>query len=448
MKGSALIKVAKFGGSSVANAAQFRKIKAIVEADAGRQFVVTSACGKTFPTDHKVTDLLYLCHAHQQYGVSADELWDLLMNKYLSIAAELGLQIDLPGHFARIRSEVEQGASVDYLVSRGEYLTGLCLAEFLDADFVDAADVICFDFAGQIDFERTEKAFKSRLRPGRRVVVPGFYGVMPGGTLKLMSRGGSDITGSILANILDADVYENWTDVPGILVADPRIVADPPRVERLTYLELRELSYMGANVLHDEAIFPIHEKDIPINIRSTNDPDNPGTMIVADCADEKPTHFITGVAGRKDFTAFTCVRSHMSTQVGVLAQVLAVFERFGISVESVPAGVDTFTVIAPTAGLEAKRHEIVAALHDLQFDSIQVDDKIALIAIVGRGMRQRPGISGAFLGELGDAGINIRTITQTVNELDVIIGVDNAQYEEAIRRIYRKFILFEGAAAA
>ncbi|MBV7363223.1 aspartate kinase [Actinomycetaceae bacterium TAE3-ERU4] len=430
----------------MANAKQFRKIKKIIEADAGRRFIVSSACGKSDREDHKVTDLLYLCHAHEQYGVPCDHLWALLTQKYLGIRDELGLTVDVEGQIARIRAEVSDGASVDYLVSRGEYLTSLCLAEFLDADFIDAAEVISFDYSGQVDMEQTSRLLKARLNPGKRAVIPGFYGSMPGGLIKIMSRGGSDITGSIVANVVDADVYENWTDVPGILVADPRIVDNPPRVERLTYLELRELSYMGANVLHDEAIFPIHEKDIPINIRSTNEPDNPGTMIVRDCSAEdkkNPPHYITGISGRKDFSAITCMRSHMSTEVGVMSQALAIFEKFKVSIEAVPAGVDTFTVIAPSNALEGKIHEIVAELHKLNFDSVRVEDKIAMLAIVGRGMRQRHGISGAFFAELGMAGINIRTISQTVDELDIIIGIDNRDYEEAIRRIYNKFILTE-----
>lgn len=441
-----MIKVVKFGGSSVANAKQFKKVKEIVLSDPSRKLVVTSACGKTSKEDHKVTDLLYLCEAHIRYGVSYEELFSIIEQKYYEIRKELKLKTDLEKEFELIKSQMKKGVDTDYLVSRGEYLTGLLLAEYLSYDFLDARDVICFQYDGQIDLEKT-KARLIEKQGDKGVVIPGFYGSLPNGAIKVMSRGGSDITGSILANVVDADVYENWTDVSGIYVTDPKIVKNPLQIPTITYNELREMSYLGANVLHDDAVFPVKQKNIPINIRNTNDPSNPGTMILEDCKeiDEKiPPHMITGITGRQNFTIITLVKSHSSTEVGFLRKVLSVFERFQVSIEFVPSTVDTFSVIVNTASVSECIYEIVAKLkEELNPDDITLEDHVSLVAVVGRGMKAQPGMSGKLLSEFGLNKINIKVISQTADELSIVVGVKNEDYEKAISCIYEKFIAEE-----
>ena len=439
-----MIKVVKFGGSSVANAAQFAKVKHIVESDSDRKFIITSACGKESKEDHKITDLLYLCQAHVRYGVSYDSILDLIKEKYYGIKRDLNLKVDLDREFENMEKLMHRNVSTDYLVSRGEYMTGLLLAEYLDADFVDAKDVMAFGFDGEIDMERTKELLLKHTKPGRKVVIPGFYGALPNGVIKVMSRGGSDISGSVIANVIDADVYENWTDVSGFLVADPKIVDHPLRIPRITYNELREMSYMGANVLHDDAVFPVSFKNIPINVRNTNEPDNPGTMIMNDCSEydavETP-NYVTGIAGRKDFTIITLIKNHCSTEVGYLRKVLSVFEEFRVSVESVPTTVDTTSVIVQSEHVSECIYEIVARLREvIRPDDIRIDEHLALIAIVGRAMKHSPGISGRLLSEFGRNQINIRAINQSGDEMSIIVGVDNRDFEKAVRAIYTKFI--------
>ena len=439
-----MIKVVKFGGSSVANAAQFAKVKHIVESDSDRKFIITSACGKESKEDHKITDLLYLCQAHVRYGVSYDSILDLIKEKYYGIKRDLNLKVDLDREFENMEKLMHRNVSTDYLVSRGEYMTGLLLAEYLDADFVDAKDVMAFGFDGEIDMERTKELLLKHTKPGRKVVIPGFYGALPNGVIKVMSRGGSDISGSVIANVIDADVYENWTDVSGFLVADPKIVDHPLRIPRITYNELREMSYMGANVLHDDAVFPVSSKNIPIHVRNTNEPDNPGTMIMNDCSEydavETP-NYVTGIAGRKDFTIITLIKNHCSTEVGYLRKVLSVFEEFRVSVESVPTTVDTTSVIVQSEHVSECIYEIVARLREvIRPDDIRIDEHLALIAIVGRAMKHSPGISGRLLSEFGRNQINIRAINQSGDEMSIIVGVDNRDFEKAVRAIYTKFI--------
>lgn len=438
-----MIKVAKFGGSSVANAAQFRKVKKIIESDPDRRFVVSSACGKESSEDHKVTDLLYLCQAHIKYGVSYEPIFQTIVDKYMRIKNELHLRIDLDEEFDKIRSVMKRGMSTDYLVSRGEYLTSRCLAEYLNYDFVDAADVIAFRYDGSIDLERTKQQLESHLHD-RGLVIPGFYGALPNGTIRVMSRGGSDITGAVIANVVDADVYENWTDVSGFLVTDPHIVDHPVNIPRITYSELREMSYMGANVLHDDAVFPVRSKNIPINVRNTNDPDNPGTMIVNDCSEQDqidPPHAITGIAGKKNFTMLTVVKSHSSAEVGFLRKVLSIFEEFHVSIESVPNTVDTFSVIVSTEAVDHCIYDIASRIkEEMHPDDIRIEDHLALIAIVGRAMTQKPGMSGQYLSEFGRNQINIRVISQSADELSVVVGVENRDFEKAIRCIYNRFV--------
>ncbi|HCK87396.1 MAG TPA: aspartate kinase [Erysipelotrichaceae bacterium] len=439
-----MIKVVKFGGSSVANSKQFRKVKKIIKADPDRKFIVSSACGKESGEDHKVTDLLYLTDAHVRYGVSYEPVFKLIEDKYYSIRDSLKLKTDLETEFKTIRAAMARGVSQDYLVSRGEYLTSRLLAEYLDADFVDAADVISFRYDGSIDMERTQALINEKCTGTRKVVIPGFYGSLPNGVIRLMSRGGSDITGSVIANCVDADVYENWTDVSGFLVADPRIIKNPRQIPRITYNELREMSYMGANVLHDDAVFPVRSKNIPINIRNTNDPDNPGTMIMNDCSEmdaiEPPTS-VTGITGRKNFTVITVVKSHASAEVGFLRKLLAVFEDYHVSIESVPVTVDTFSIIVKTEAVEQCLYEIIARIRkEFEPDDLRLEDHMAMLAVVGRGMKAVPGASGRFLSEFGRNSINIKVINQSADELSVVVGVENRDFEKAIKCIYDKFV--------
>lgn len=442
-----MIKVAKFGGSSVANAEQFRKVKKIIESDPDRKFVVSSACGKESSEDHKVTDLLFLCEAHVRFGVSYEPIFEQIEAKYNRIKKELGLKLDLDKEFASIRSVMKRGMSTDYLVSRGEYLTSKLLAEFLGYDFADAAEVIAFRYDGEVDMDRTRALIEARVTD-RGLVVPGFYGALPNGVIRIMSRGGSDITGAILANVVDADVYENWTDVSGFLVADPRIVKNPIGIPCINYSELREMSYMGANVLHDDAIFPVKDKNIPINVRNTNDPDNPGTLIMADCSEKdavNPPHIITGISGRKDFTCITLQKMHSSTEVGFLRKILSIFEEYGVSIESVPTTVDTYSVIAASDLINHCLYDIVGKMkEELKPDDIRIEEHIALIAIVGRAMKDQPGISGRLLSEFGQNQINIKVINQSSYELSIIIGVHNRDFEKSIQCIYDRFIKEEG----
>ncbi|WP_022819658.1 aspartate kinase [Fusobacterium russii] len=439
-----MIKVVKFGGSSVANAGQFRKVKNIVDSDISRKFIVTSACGKSDNEDHKVTDLLYLCHAHIKYGVPFNNLFAVIEKKYMTIKQELNLKIDLDGEFEKIKKSMTKNINIDYLVSRGEYLAGLCLAEYLGADFVDAKDVILFDYDGKVNFERSKTALQERLKTDKKIVIPGFYGALPNGKIKIMSRGGSDITGAIIASLIDATIYENWTDVSGILVADPRIVENPKRIKYITYDELRELSFMGANVLHDETIFPVKEKKIPINIKNTNEPENHGTMIVDDCSErdeQKTPGFITGIAGKKDFTVFNCTKLNLSNEVGFLKRTLQLFEDFNINIKGIQAGIDTVNIILETQEIEEDRYIILSKLKEIiGFEHVSAFDNLSLIAVVGRGMSKRPGMSGKLFAELGLNNINIKTINQAIDEINVIIGVDNKDFEKAINCIYDRFI--------
>lgn len=442
-----MIKVAKFGGSSVANAGQFRKVKNIIESDPSRKFIVTSACGKESHEDHKVTDLLYLIKAHIQYGVSYEDLFQMIVDKYNNIKNELHLTTDLDTEFKKMRDILKKDGSTDYLVSRGEYLTGKLLAEYLGAKFVDAADVIIFKYDGTIDMERSEERLHTLSKGFEKVLVPGFYGATPNGAIKVMARGGSDVTGAVIANLVNADVYENWTDVSGFMVVDPKIIANPISIPRITYSELREISYMGANVLHDDSVFPVREKNIPINIRNTNDPSHPGTMIMEDCSEMDkvdPPHAITGIAGRKNYTVISLTKAHSSKEVGFLRRILTVFEKYNVSIESVPVTVDTYSIIVQTSLINHCLYEIIGDLKEvLKPEDIRVEDHQALIAVVGREMKQRAGISGQLLSEFGRNKINIRTLSQSSYELTIMIGVSDDDFDKAIKAIYEKFVAEE-----
>ena len=437
-----MLKVTKFGGSSMADAGQYRKIKDIVLSDNGRRVVIVSAAGKRFSADHKITDLLYLCYAHIQYGVDCSQVYEMITSRYLQIRDELGLKVDLESDFAVLKDRLDHKAiSQDELVSRGEYFSAKLMAAYLGFQFVDAALWIQFKLDGTVDEEASYKALK-RLVRGNGVVIPGFYGVMPDGRIHTFSRGGSDITGALAAAALSADVYENWTDVSGILMADPRIVDDPQPIPEVTYDELRELSYSGAQVLHEDAIFPVREKNIPLNIRNTNAPDEPGTMIQETFDSEMDTtRPITGITGKKDFSIVSMSKRGMGNEVGVLRKMLTVFERHGVSVDFTPNGIDNVSVVVPTDAVAPNLYTILAEIQqEVKPDSLDVHDHIAVVAAVGRRMAYRPGISGKIFAALGEAGINIRMINQGPDELNIIFGVDNKDFKEAIRVLYNSFV--------
>ena len=437
-----MLKVTKFGGSSMADAGQYRKVKEIVEADKERKVVVVSAAGKRFSKDHKITDLLYLCHAHTQYGVECDQVFEMITSRYIEIREELGLKVDLESEFAVLKGRLDNRAvSQDELASRGEYFSAKLMAAFLGFQFVDAADWIKFNIDGSVNKKASYSCLRSMMK-GKGIVIPGFYGTMADGTIRTFSRGGSDITGALAAAALDADVYENWTDVSGILMADPRIVDDPLPIPEVTYDELRELSYSGANVLHEGSIFPVREKNIPLNIRNTNDPSHPGTMIKESFdTDSDPERFITGITGKKDFSIISLSKRGMGSAVGVLRKMLSVLERYNISVDYVPNGIDNVSVVVPTDSLGNNVYTILSEIQaDCEPDSLEVHDKIAVIAAVGRRMAYRPGISGKLFAALGKADINIRMINQGPDELNIIFGVDNKDFASAIRVLYNSFV--------
>jgi len=437
-----MLKVTKFGGSSMADAGQYRKVRDIVLADKARRVVVVSAAGKRNSKDHKLTDLLYLCFAHIQYGVDCTPIFDMITSRYLEIRDELGLELDLESEFAALRQKLDKKEiSQDELVSRGEYFSAKLLAALLEFQFVDAADWIQFNFDGTVNKEASYAAFCAHAKKGKGIVTPGFYGAMPDGSIHTFSRGGSDITGSLAAAALDADIYENWTDVSGILMADPRIVDNPRPIPEMTYDELRELSYAGAKVLHEGSIFPVREKNIPLNIRNTNAPDAPGTLIQESFEEEsEPDRILTGVTGKKDFSIITMFKRSMTSQVGILRRVLSVLERHGISVDFVPNGIDNVSLVVPTATLAPHLYSILAEIQqDLDPDELTVEDNIAIVAAVGHRMAFRPGVSGQIFAALGKAGINIRMINQGPDELNIIFGVHNKDFADAIRVLYNSF---------
>ena len=437
------MKVVKFGGSSMADAGQYRKVRDILMADPERKVVIVSAAGKRFSGDHKLTDLLYLCHAHVQYGVDCSAIFEMITERYLGIRDELGLDLQLEPEFIELKKRVEaKQVSQEELVSRGEYFSAKLMAAYLGFQFVDAADWIKFNMDGTVNQEESYNALKHQVVLGYGAVIPGFYGSMPDGTIHTFSRGGSDITGALAAAALDAEVYENWTDVSGILMADPRIVDDPQAIPEVTYDELRELSYSGAQVLHEDSIFPVREKNIPVNIRNTNDPQAPGTMIQESFeGDHDPDRFITGITGKKDFSIISLSKRGMTNQVGVLHKVLTVLVRHNISVDYVPNGIDNVSLILPTKAIEKELYAIMAEIErEVQPDSLRVHHKVAVVAAIGRKMASRPGISGKIFAALGHADINIRTIIQGPDELNIIFGVEEEDFEDAIQVLYNSFV--------
>ena len=438
-----MIKLAKFGGSSLAGAEQFRKVRDIVRADESRRFVVVSAAGKRFKTDHKVTDLLYLVQAHLKYGVSHEEILSMIEDRYVEIRDQLGLSFDVEKEFDTLRRWLTPDVSVDELVSRGEYLNARLMAEYLGYRFVDATEVIYFQYDGKIDMEKSCEAIRRAARDAEGLVIPGFYGAMPNGRIRVMSRGGSDITGAVVAAAVDADVYENWTDVSGILMADPKIVKNPRPIPRITYSELRELSFMGASVLHEESILPVKEKNIPLNIRNTNEPDNPGTMIMEsiDAEESDNQRFITGIAGRRNFTVLTIYKKQISTDTRILRETLEMFETLKVEIDHITLDVDSFSLVVPTEQVRERIYDIIADVkRQCKPDSIRMADDIALIASVGRKMVRNPGICGKIFQALGENGVNIRMIAQGAEEISIIVGVENADFEKTIRVLYDGFV--------
>ncbi len=438
-----MLKVAKFGGSSMADAGQYQKIRSILQSDPDRRVVVVSAAGKRNKHDHKITDLLYLCHAHIQYGVDCSGIFEMISSRYLQIRDELGITLDLETEFALLKQRLEaKTVTQDELVSRGEYFSAKLMAAHLGFRFVDATAWVRFRYDGSVDQQTSYEALRQLMRPKEGIVIPGFYGLMPDGQIRTFSRGGSDITGALAAAALDADVYENWTDVSGILMADPRIVEDPQAIPEVTYDELRELSYSGAQVLHEGTIFPVREKNIPLNIRNTNAPADPGTMIKerfdtpANC-----DRFITGITGRTDFTIISLSKRGISNQVGMLRRVLSVLERHQLSVDYVPSGIDNVSLVLPTEAIAPHLYTILGELQqEIEPDTLDVHDQIAIVAAVGRHMAAQPGVSGKIFAALGKANINIRMINQGPDELNIILGVANQDFKSAIRVLYDSFV--------
>ena len=433
-------KVVKFGGSSLASAAQFKKVADIIHADKDRRYIIDSAPGKRTGSDRKVTDLFYDCHALASGGESFDEPLSMIRARYDEIKNGLDLKTDLDPVFDEIASHIGEGNGA-YAASRGEYVNGLLLAEYLGITFIDAAEVICFNEDGSFDAELTNTKTRERLEKEERALIPGFYGAAPDGSIRTFSRGGSDITGSIVARAINADVYENWTDVSGFMVADPRIVKNPARIETITYLELRELAYMGASVLHEDAIFPVRKEGIPINIRNTNHPDDEGTWIVESTA-KKSKYTITGIAGRRDFCCINIEKDMMNAEVGFIRRVLQAFEDQEISVEHVPSGIDTMTVFVNEEAFIEHEQAIVSEIHRLAHpDLLEIEADMSLIAVVGRGMKSARGTAARIFSALAHANVNIRMIDQGSSEINIIIGVESRDFEKAIRAIYDIFVV-------
>ncbi len=433
-------KVAKFGGTSLADSEQIRKVQLLINADSERRYIVPSAPGKRDASDRKITDLLYLCHAQVRQNVPIGEVFTIIADRYREIVRDLNVGIDLEPHLEEIEKKISEGASADYAASRGEFLNGLILSALLDYDFVDPYEIIFFDKYGRLDSERSQTETKNRLSNHNKAVIPGFYGCSHDGKIKTFPRGGSDITGAIVAKGVNADIYENWTDVSGLLMADPNIVENPRPIDTITYRELRELAYMGANVIHDEAIFPVREAGIPVKIKNTNKPDDPGTLIVQDAGPVTHTGTITGIAGRKDFTVITIEKALMNAIVGYGRRLLSVIEVNGISYEHMPSGIDTISLVISDSQLENKLDNILKEIQsECAPDSIEVNPNMALIATVGRGMARTPGIASKLFGSLAEKKINVRMIDQGSSEINIIVGVETDDFENAQRAIYQSF---------
>ncbi len=433
-----MLVVTKFGGSSLSCATQFEKVKKIVESNAKRKIVVVSALGKRDSSDTKITDLLYILHAHLKYGVPYEEIWNMLLNRFINVKNDLNLDYDISIDLNKLKNELNKNISEDYLVSRGEYLTAKLMSSYLGYPFVDAKDLISFSYDGKLDNELTEKKVKEAFAKYGMIVVPGFYGAYPNGSIKLLSRGGSDITGSILAKCLNVSLYENWTDVSGILAADPRIIDKPKAIKEITYEELRELSYMGANVLHEETVFPVQSLNIPINLKNTNDPTHPGTLIKNIC--ENSDEIVTGIAGKKDFVAFNIKKNYMSNEIGFLRKALTIFEKYNVSIDHIPSGIDMFSVIVSNQNIEKCQYEIITDLKKELNADVTIDNDIALVAVVGRNMVNKAGVCGDVFQTFKKNNINVKLIAQGPSELNIIIGISQKDYDLALKCLYDNLI--------
>lgn len=430
--------VTKFGGSSLADSIHFKKVKNILESNPERKYIIPSAPGKRSFKDFKITDLLYLCHAHVKSGISLDDVFKLISERYKSIVDDLNLNLDLTSYLNIIKTDIENGASVDYTASRGEYLNGIILANYLNIDFIDAKDVIKFNKYGTLNIEETYVALKDKLSNHERAVIPGFYGSNEHGDIVTFSRGGSDITGALVAASINAKLYENWTDVSGFLMADPRIVNNPKKIKTITYGELRELSYMGASVLHEEAVFPVRTSGIPINIRNTNEPENEGTLIVSN--EIKHENTITGIAGKQNFTVLSIEKSMMNSELGFCRKILTILEQNGVSFENMPSGIDTVSVVISDSNLKNKTEIIVEEIkRACNPDSVVVYPNMALIATVGTGMAYTKGVASKIFTALAESDINIRMIDQGSSEINVLVGIENDDFEKGINAIYKAF---------
>lgn len=433
-------KVVKFGGSSLASAEQFKKVGDIIRSDKERRYVVPSAPGKRFDGDIKVTDMLYACYAKAEAGEDFTADIAAIRSRYMEIIDGLSLTLSLDGEFEKIAENFKNQAGTDYAASRGEYLNGIIMSNYLGYEFIDAADVIVFHDDGSFDADTTNEKLSLRLADCKNAVVPGFYGATTDGVVKTFSRGGSDVTGSLVAKAIHADLYENWTDVSGFLITDPHIINNPKVINTITYVELRELAYMGATVLHEEAIFPVRQEGIPINIRNTNRPEDPGTLIVENTC-RKPRYTITGIAGKKGFAAINIEKDMMNAEIGFCRKILSVFEDNGISIEHMPSGIDTMSVFVHQSEFEEMEQKVLAGIHRaVNPDSVYLESDLALIAVVGRGMKSQRGTAGRIFSALAHANVNVKMIDQGSSEMNIIIGVSNQDFETAIKAIYDIFV--------
>ena len=437
------IKVAKFGGSSVADGIQLTKTRQIIEQDPDRRYVVVSAPGKRFEGDNKITDLLYLCKTHIDHNLPYDQIFQVVADRFMAVEVNLGVDVDLLTHLDTIRDNLRRNPSTDYIASRGEFLNAILVAAFLGFDFVDTAPLIKFDSRGKLLMEETDEALRDELAKHERAVLPGFYGSTPDGNIKTFSRGGSDITGALVARAIKADVYENWTDVSGFLMADPRIVKNPKQIKTISYKELRELSYMGAGVLHEDAIYPARMANVPINIKNTNDPADHGTMIVGEADFDDPaekSRIVTGIAGSKDFTVVALYKNMMSSERGFVRRILGILDDYNINFEHLPSGIDTVSVVMSNKDIGDRLDDVLDEFRSrLRPDSIDVLEDIALIATVGRRMSLRSGVAARLFTALAEAKVNIRMIDQGSSEMNIIVGVENKDFEKAVRAIYSAF---------
>ncbi|MCR5786596.1 MAG: aspartate kinase [Acholeplasmatales bacterium] len=433
-----MLKVCKFGGSSLSDSKQFKKVKDIVLSDPLRKVVVVSALGKRNKSDYKITDLLYILSAHIKYNVDYDSIWNLIYERFVGIRNDLKIDFDIENELNNLKFNLKKNMNEDYLVSRGEYLTAKLMSCYLGFDFVDARDVIAFQYNGKIDEKKTNELVQNVIKDKDNIVVPGFYGSYPNKDIKIMSRGGSDITGSLLAQALNASVYENFTDVSGILAADPRIVDNPRAISEVTYQELSELSYMGANVLHEETVYPVQQLNIPINILNTNEPLNKGTMIKNDASDSKT--IVTGITGKKNYASITISRTHMSGEIGILKKALQIFEDYNLCVDHAPSGIDSFSLVVDYKAIEHNKYELIAKLKESLQSNVELDDDLALIAIVGRNMKNKLGVSGKIFSTLADNQINVKMMDQDPLEISIIVGVSNSSYEKSIKCLYDALI--------